>query len=347
MNPWPWLMNGGGAIAETVHPLSTDRRIFLAGGQPWRWKGVSAFPLCDRFAHGEDIDAFLEAFARFNLLRVWDYVTWPDTGWESNTPDVWLAFLEHVGARGFYVELTLLTDDDFTRIEPAKVLVREFAAGQPSNLVIEIGNEPRTHKHIDVAALRATCEASGFLFASGNNNVDEPWFGSYLTAHTPRDSEWPRKAHDLLEYYDGGGPGAPSDPAHHVPCVGDEPIRPDEATPAPGQPRSQYGVPLTDARAHYGALSLLGGGGTVHCECGKYGTLPQPYEREWIAAALEGLDAFPAAEPNNGYRRIDEHGATSRTYVVGNSMVRIRPTTKTAPEPGWTPIDPDGILWRR
>jgi hypothetical protein len=337
VNVWPFLMNGGTATAAALQPVSTDRRIFLAGGQPWRWKGVSAFPLCDRFAHGEDIDPFLDAFAGFNLLRVWDYVMWPDTGWESNPAATWLAFLDYVGTRGWHVELTLLTDDDFTRVAPARQLVAALATAKPTNLVIEIGNEPREHKHIDVAALRSACEQSGFLFASGNNAVDEPWFGSFLTAHTPRDAEWPRKAHDLKEYFDGGGPGAPTDPARGVPCVGDEPMRPDEA-----------GFVATDYRAYFGVCALLGAGGTFHFTGGKFGQLPTADEARCAAAALEGLDAFPASEPNaGGYRRIDEQGGSLRTYVVGNSMVRVRPTTKTAPEPGWTAIDADGILWRR
>lgn len=330
------VLLGAGAAIERPKPLGTDRRIFLAGGQPWRWKGVSAFPLCDRFARGDNLAPFLRAFQGFNLLRVWDYVPWPGTGWESQPPHVWLAFLDYVGARGFHVELTLLTDDNPARIAPAKALVNELAKHKPTNLVIEIGNEPRTHKHIDVEALWETCAASGFLFASGNNESDEVWFGKFLTAHTPRDGEWPRKAHDLKEYYDGGGPSAPTDPAHPVPCVGDEPIRPDEA-----------GYIATDYRAYFGVCAILGAGATFHFQGGKFGQLPTAQEAACAAAALEGLNAFPAGEPNQPYRRIDEHGQSLRTYVVGQSMVRVRPLTATAPEPGWVALDAAGILWRR
>jgi hypothetical protein len=337
VNVWPFLMNGGTATAAALQPVSTDRRIFLAGGQPWRWKGVSAFPLCDRFAHGEDIDPFVDAFAGFNLLRVWDYVMWPDTGWESNPASTWLAFLDYVGARGWHVELTLLTDDDFTRVAPARQLVAALATAKPTNLVLEIGNEPREHKHIDVAALRSVCEQSGFLFASGNNAVDEPWFGSFLTHHPERAlDKWPRLGHDLMEFYDGDGPDAPHAP-WKVPGVNDEPIRPDQA-----------GYVAADFKAHAGTCAQMGAGCTFHYDGGKYARLPDDRERACALATLEGLDAFPADTPNReGYRRIDEQGATMRTYVVGDSMVRVRPTTKTAPEPGWVSLDPDGILWRR
>jgi hypothetical protein len=336
VNVWPFLMNGGTAAAAAPAPLSTDRRIFLAGGQPWRWKGVSAFPLCDRFAHGEDIDPFLDAFAGFNLLRVWDYVAWPDTGWESNPPATWLAFLEYVGARGFHVELTLLTDDDFTRITPARRLVAALAEAKPSNLVLEIGNEPREHKHIDVEALWSACGASGFLFASGNNTPGEVWFGKYLTHHPPRDSEWVRKFHDLLEFYEGGGPAASTDPAHPVPCIADEPIRPDEA-----------GFVASDFYQFAAGCSMMGGGSTFHFQGGKFGTLPNPAETLCAAAFLAGLDAMPADVPLGSYRRIDENGATLRTYVVGDYMLRVRPQNKVAPEAGWLPMDDAGILWRR
>lgn len=334
---WPFV-SGGSAVASALQPLTADTsQVFRCDGQPWRWKGVSAFPLCARFTDGLTIQPFLDAFHGYNLLRVWDYVTWPGTGWESCTPGEWEVFLRYVGAQGFYVELTLLTDDTPARYDVAKHLVRELAKAKPSNLVLEIGNEPNIHKHIDVAALRSVCEESGFLFASGLNDVpSDEWFGDFLTAHTPRDDEWPRKCHDLLEYYHGGGPSAPTDPAHHCPPIADEPNRPDTA-----------GYDELDFRAYFGGCSILGGGATFHFEGGKYGRVPTPDEARCAAAALEGLDAFPASAPLGPYRRIDEQGKTSRTYVVGNSMVRVRPTTLQAPESGWTMLDTDGILWSR
>jgi hypothetical protein len=63
------------------------------------------------------------------------------------------------------------------------------------------------------------------------------------------------------------------------------------------------------------------------------------------AAALEGLNAFSGDTNRGAYRRIDGDGL--RTYIVGNSLVRIRPNRPAAPEPGWAPIDTHGILWHR
>lgn len=351
------------APREPLLVLHPDHQIFRrADGVPWRWKGVSAFPLCDRFARGDDIDPFLRAFEGWNLLRVWDYVTWESTGWESASPEAWREFIEYVGAQGFYVELTLLTDDSPARIRPAQELVAALTRDAPVNLVYEIGNEPRANgKWIDIEALVPFCERSGRSWASGNNEPDEAFYGTDLTAHLPRDQDWPRKAHDLLEYYNGGGPGAPTDPPHHVPCIGDEPKRPDQCVndwrrlyqrafqrrATRGEARAQWGNIALDYRAHFGACALLGGGATFHFEGGKYGRLPTSEEVLCASHGLAGLDAFPADAPLGGYRRIDEHGNTSRTYAVGDSMVRVRPTTLAAPEPGWQPLDDYGILWRR
>jgi hypothetical protein len=323
-----------GRCVAWLLPLSVDGPIFrTADGTPWVWRGVSAFP---------HVDAVLDAFAGYNVVRVWLYVTWPGSGW-PDVPNVETirAFLTHCAERRWYVELTLLTDDDPSRLAPMRRLVAELAsAPRPPNLLIEIGNEPTTHKRIDTAALRDVLEASGFLYSSGDYEDSARWFGRYLTAHTGRDREWPRRAHDLLEYFTGGGPGAPTDPAHRVSIVADEPIRPDEA---PGDLEAKR----RDYLAYGAACALLGAGATFHSTSGKWAQLPTDEERLMAMALLEGLTAFPAGSRLGAYRRIDEHGRSLRTYAVGEFMVRIRPTTVEAPESGWAPIDASGITWRR
>ncbi len=296
--------------------LTTDGKIFRSDGQPWRYRGVSAFKMLDRFAAGEDISPLLKKFQGFNVLRVFWYVTWPVTGWEPTRADQVAAFCNRVAQDGFYVELVLLTDDDPARIPQAQRLVQDLTAADspPVNLLLEAGNEPHVHKNIDVWALRSVLEASPFLYASGENEM-LPFFGKYLTAHTPRDNEWPRKVHDLLEYYSGGGPAAPTDPAHPVPGVADEPMRPDEA-----------GYVESDYLAYFAGASLMGAGATFHYAGGKFNLMPTEGEERCMNAALAGLMAFPADAPLGAYQRIDEQGATLRTYKVGPWIVRIRPT---------------------
>ncbi len=333
------------SVAIPIARLHPDGPIFrTADGAAWRWKGVSAFALLHRFAAGENITDFLEAYRGYNVLRVWLYVprrNWGPEAWEPPPVATIRAFLARVARDGWYVELTLLTDDDPARLPWARQLVRDLAApNPPPNLFLEIGNEPTTHKTIDTAALRADLETSGFLFSSGDYEDSSRFFGSYLTAHTPRDAEWPRKAHDLLEYFTGGGPNATTDPAHRVPIVADEPIRPDEA---PGD----LDVKQRDYYAYGASCALLGAGATFHAQSTKWAQLPTDEERVMAAALLAGLSTFPADARLGAYRRIDEGQGSLRTYAMGPHMVRIRSTTLDAPEAGWIGRDPWGIAWSR
>jgi hypothetical protein len=328
--------------APPIVRLHADGRIFRAlDGTPWRWKGVSAFKLLARWAAGENVDPFLEAFAGFNTLRVWPYVEWGPESWNVTDPATINAFIADMNRRGWYVELTLLTDDAPSRLEWAKALVPKLGTAQHAGLFLEGGNEPTTNKNIDTPALRPALEASGYLFASGDYEDSYRAYGTHLVAHTARTKDWPRKAHDLMEYHNGGGPNAPSDPAHKNPPIGDEPGKVQDV-----------GTILSEWRAYFGTCSILGAGATVHLETGKYAQPPTADERPCIAAALEGLDAFPCDAPNGPYQRIVEPNQPDygRTYVVGNCMTRCQqPGTQPPAEAGsgWTALDPDGVLFRR
>ncbi len=334
------------SVVTPIAALQIDGPIFRTEqGEPWRWQGVSAFALLDRFTKGEDLQPFLDAYRGYNLLRVWLYVPrkeWGDRAWEPPPLATIRAFLARVARDRWYVELTLLTDDDPARLPWARQLVVDLSAANPPppNLFLEIGNEPTTHKQIDTGALRSVLESSPFLFSSGDYEESDRFFGRYLTAHTPRDAEWPRKAHDLLEYFIGGGPKTPADPAHRVPIVADEPIRPDEA---PGDLDAKQ----RDYYAYGATCALLGAGATFHAQTGKWAQLPTDEERVMAAALLAGLSAFPADARLGAYRRIDEGRGSLRTYGMGPYLVRIRPTTPEAPEPGWVARDPWGIAWSR
>jgi hypothetical protein len=314
-------------------------------GTPWRWKGVSAFKLLDRFARGEDIGGFLASYKGFNVLRVWPYVegaAWKGRDWPTPpSVETTKAFLARVAKDGWLVELTLLTDDHPARLAWAQTFVAGLAAApRPTNLLIEIGNEPRTNKRIDTAALKAACDASGFLYASGDYEDSTKVFGRYGVCHTGRSSDWPRRAHDLLEWYGGGGPNAKDDPPHPMPWVADEPGKLEDV----GRDPEVW-------RAYFAACALFGAGATFHSQTGKYADLPTLEEALLAGIALAGLNDIPADVPlaRSTYRRITE-GSTdtgNRTYVVGNYMVRCQQHGTTAPEPGWTPLDLWGVVWRR
>lgn len=325
--------------APVLHP---DGRIFrTADGKAWRYKGVSAFALFDRITRGEDVRDTLNAYKGYNVLRVWPYV--PKADWGARAWDVTYtasdakAYLAKLAELGWTVELTLLTDDDPGRLAWAKTFVRDLTTGGcPSNLLLEAGNEPLTHKHIDVDALRPVFEASGCRsYTSGiYEDMSKAW-GTYFVVHSQRDrAEWMRRAHDCKEVNDGGGPNKPTDPKHSGPCALDEPAKPGDVAPN-----------ADDWRAYFGAAALMSGGATFHSETGKWGLPPTPQEAELAAAALEGLNAFPADAPTLGYGRPVENSL--RTYTAGDRfMVRVRPTSPT-PGAGWTRIGSSNVLWKR
>ncbi len=304
-------------IAPPVTRLVAKNQIFYQNGQAWRWKGVTAFGLQNRYCKGEDIQPFLNAFNGFNVLRVFYYVEWEGTGWGIPTDECMHNFLNYVGQRGWYVEMTALTGTK--PINEAQQIVdhlfRDF--GAHTNLMIELVNEPHVYDKPNTSELHVPSDTP-VLWASGDYDFSHGGVmrGSYGVAHTPRDNEWPRKAHDLLEYYGGGGPGSPSDPPHHFPQVADEPERPDQA-----------GYVATDFEAYFGVASILGAGATFHFESGKYGNPPTLQEAICAASALRALNYFPADAPLGPYQRIDENGQTLRTYKVGPYTVRVRPVS--------------------
>lgn len=267
------------------------------------------------FRRGEDITPFLRLFGGmgFNVVRVFVYTPikeWGSESWEPPPRPLMIEFLELCRREGFLVELVLLTDDDPERIEPAKETVRVLTGGRL--VLLEIGNEPTTHKEIDTRALWGVCEASRLPYSSGNYEPPEKHFGKYMTVHTTRDSEWPRRAHDLKEYFEGEGPNKLTDPPHHYPIVADEPNRPDLA-----------GFVNDDFKAYAGACALLGAGATFHFQSGKFGQMPTRDELGCAQAFAEGLNFFPPDAPLGQYSRIDGQGL--RGYKVGPYVVRIRP----------------------
>lgn len=329
-------------LVEPMTALTPAGRIFLRDGQPHRVKGASAFQLLDQFANTGDVSAYARTYRDkgYNMFRVWPYVPVPpwDPGWNPPPNDVTVAFVGHLRDEGFTVEITLLTDDDQSRIPWARRLVEDLAGARPANLLIEIGNEPLTNKNIRVEDLKDVCDRSGFLYSSGIYEDSERTFGRYGTHHSPRDREWPRKSHDALEFYNGGGPNEPSDPPHRMPWLLDEPIRPDEA-----------GGNIEDKRrdfyAYAAGASIMAAGATFHSNSGKFAGFPGGEDDLCADAFARGLNVFPPDAPNGPYERIVEN--TLRTYVVGPYMVRIRPQSPQPPRSGFRALDEFAICFVR
>lgn len=295
------------------------------------------------FRQGQDIDGFLDDCAGYNVLRTFSYTPaadWKAEAWEFCPSDVFLRFLDAVGARGFFVEHVLLTDDDPARVGQARQLVADLKAARPDNLFAEIGNEPSVHKAINTRALKADLDASGFLYASGDYEDSRKWFGKYGTAHTARTDDWVRRAHDFVEYFHGGGPNDPGEPACRVPWVADEPAKPQDVG----------GNKVRDFYAYAAACSLFCAGATFHSESGKFCRRFTPEEQQLAKAFLDGLNVFPADAALGSYFRVTEspNPPEGRTYIIGGKyMVRCQQPGTKAPEAGWTALDSLGVAFKR
>jgi hypothetical protein len=328
---------------QVITPVHSAGKLFRTADEaPWRWKGVSAFRLMNRWLAGEGITPFLGAYQGYNLLRVWPYVNprdWGSQAWDSPSPTDAVRFLKAMNELGWYVEFTLLTDNDPARVPQAKDFIAAFtAAGLQGTVFLEAANEPEVQHNgnYDTRVLQSALAASGFEYASGNY-IDgaKNWYGTYLTYHPSRDAEWPRRAHDGYDYWTLPNDAPPGAQAVKAPSVADEPAKLQDVG----------GNRPDDWLAFFGSASFFGGGATFHSETGKYGLPPTAEEQVLAAKALEGMNAFPADAPLGLYRRIDDN--TLRTYVVGDAMARIRPTTPDAPLSGFHSLEPSHILWAR
>lgn len=314
----------------TIH---SSRKVWLEDGQPWRYRGVTAFALLDRYAKGEDVQPFLDAYSGYNVLRVFPYVPrkdWGDHGWDKPSVSVTHDFLRDMAQRGWRVKMDALTDDDSANLQWAKGFIEDISEEQHPNLLWAAGNEPSTHKAIDVDKLRAVLAASGAPYSSGRYEEELTYWGSYGLDHPRSSTDWVRGSHGLMEWFEGTGPEIGHQP-YPMPWIVDEMLRPDSPL-----------VRGPDDYLAYGAgCALFGAGCTMHTQSGKWALLPgqfpsgvtgSPLEAECIAAMLKGLTAFPADAPLGAYQhgdaeKVDEQRTGSdRTYRVGPYGVRCRPT---------------------
>lgn len=342
------LLLDASTSSPSLGPMSIDGKAYRMNGELWTYAGSSDFRMLTCLSEGRDMGAVVaqRRSAGANAMRLFDYVPrkdWGSSAWDSRTPKETLDAIRWLNQQGFFAELTLLTDDDPGRI-PFAIRLIEFLTGHGLALRLEAGNEPNTHKNINTHALIPAMQASGYQWSTGDYENSSYWRGTFGTFHPARTFDFVRRAHDAKEYWNGGGPNDPSEPACRVPWDNDEPIRPD-----------QCGFDRIGLRAHGGATKQFCGGGTAHTQSGKFSMLWNADEETCVREFFFGLHAFPAGIQNSpDYRRIVEPGnepggptAHARTYVVGDSMVRCQQIGTACPEPGWTAIDADGILWRR
>lgn len=320
MSGGAFLLLGDHAPVAAPHRLdrpATDRRIFRVNGQPWRYKGVTAFMLAELFRQGADILPFVRLYTGlgFNTFRV--LANKPPAGsypsWVTPPLDVAVAFTRAMAAEGAYVEWTLFG----SRVDASFVPSWIDAFRSEPNVLVEGVNEPgHADQYPDTSAIDALVlpRRGDLPYATGDYAWDATIRrGTYGTIHTDRAAdpyETARKAKGVLEMYDSIAP---------IPWVGDEPGKPQD-----------LGYQVDAFVALFAIYGLFGAGGTFHTLSGQFGQLPSDAELACAKAAVQGLDAFPADAPNQGgyvHDTADEAATGSvRTYRSGPYGVRVRPT---------------------
>jgi hypothetical protein len=330
-------MNGGTTvIAEPLTPLGRDRKVFTENGKPWRYKGVTAFPLIDHFWRSENIDPFLDAFAGYNTLRCFDYVPSPPwaTPWNPAPIPVVREFLRDVGDRGWRVELVILTDDDPARVAPAQARIAALA--REPNLMIEAGNEPPVNQ-IDTSTLRQSLERAGILHCSGDSGEGPAWYGTYLTAHTDRGTSSGHAKRTTSSSTTTVADRAPR-AIRRVACRAWPTNRSGQIRRRPTALTSSRTSAPTSARA----------------PCSARRDIPRREPQVWrtpqrIGKALRGGVARRAERISAGCS-VWRVSPNQRQHVADLCRRQSRGPRSTddaeLSEPGWTAIDADGILWR-
>jgi len=331
------------------------------------YRGVSAFLLLRRLLEGDvaGVKSYCDYWSKlgYTVLRVFSQVNWtgsPGPGlypidYSSNywaTVDKLFTIAAGYNLHVEFVHHTFAYDLDAMAQWSASCTK---ATVLHKNVFEEIANEP-PRNGIDISALLGKINTSLFKnpWSTGQYDPTTLPAGTYCTPHTPRDNEWPRKAKNLLEYRQGGGPEAPTDPAMQRPIVADEPMGAGEVD-IPGR-RSTNKLDFYT----YAALSqLYGAGSTFHHEDGLNANLPGPIQAECASFFAKGAQAIWTDAQLGQYTRVGlssspiEEDDTLRTYgmILGKLaiFVRVRPNAPLASaklKPGWviTSSDPYEVV---
>jgi len=347
-------MPAGAPIYGTVEsgPLRVDGVTFRdSAGNIWSYRGVTMFMLMARWLRGEDISTqilwaqsfganVLRVFGRVPASTVSGWKDWPDYEHPESAADFadkLGKFFDLVAGYGVRVEYVPLTWAAPVATMRQWVQQAFDVAANHWNVLIEVANEPEVNG-VDTVSVMQGVNTRGVIYALGNyvNRSDGSLpHGNYVTAHTDRDSEWPRRGHDAIDYRDGGGPFALNDIACKCPIVLDEPIGADETDQAGRRTTS-----AADYMAYVGVARLMAAGVTFHCQCGLMGRSPntnEPIQAQIAQAVGQTWTAIVADAQIGAYQRCGGGGFPTtcdpaeslRSYgsVFGGqwAVVRVRP----------------------
>jgi len=299
-----WAQGSKRARSATAsgHLQITGTHFVTATGQPFPWRGITAFRLLDYVARKKEADvrAYL-AWAQSQDLTVVRVLAM-GSGFMQLSPDEGRAalgrLLDLAQEYGVHVEIVALAN---TRELPVSLDEQIAAIGTiaaaHANALVELANEPIHPTQApdvgkaDVLAALAARIPDDVPVAWGSIETDERFSGGdYVTWHVPRETRPDGWGHVLAVAH-----GATFLQKFGKPVVNDEPIG--------AGPRDEPG--RRDNRpARFRAAALLtrltGMGATFHYEGGLQATIPQGAELACLAAWREAWTLLPADVESQG-----------------------------------------------
>jgi len=290
-------------------PISSPPKLRVDGtrfttitGEPFVYKGLTAFSLIAQLARGDDMfaDAYLAYAQRagFNVVRTLTAVlnSFADLA-PSRGLELLPRFLDMAAKRGLYVEVVGLSDtqtfEDAGRGFDWRRHARDVATvcAMHDNALFEFANEPYHGTHVSELHSMAFTQAEAaiatdgldVLWAPGASPDDEAHIpsGRYTNRHLDRNHrDRLNEVRRVKALY--------SDVQSEVgvPCVNDEPRGADE------KDESETGRARSNEPWFFFAMGALEAGfgvpGTFHCQDGLACNVPGPVQQECARAYLEG-----------------------------------------------------------
>ncbi len=281
-------------VTAVAHVRATGRRFVRPDGQPFQWRGISAFRLLERLASGQETEVarYLDWAAGEGLTVV--RVLAMAHGLFDLPPARGLEHLDRLldlaGSRGLHVEVVALAD---TASDPGSLEEQVAAVGvicaRHGNAFLELANEPDHPTQrlslgdpATLVALRRLVPAGVPVAVGTASSLTALAAGDYVTLHVARGVKNPwTSVWSAVDAHDRVAPLG-------RPVVSDEPIgAADQADPGrrDDDPARFRAMALTDR--------FLGIGATFHYEGGLDARLPEGREAACFRAWQEAWTALP------------------------------------------------------